>query len=74
MTLIIAGLGIKFLSHLTKETEILLKKSEKILFLTNDTFYPEWIASVNKNVENLNSIYFSKKKDRIHIMPSLQKF
>ena len=60
MALIIAGLGIKFLSHLTKETEKIIQESDKIFYLANDELFPEWIENCNKNTESLYSIYFSK--------------
>lgn len=62
MALIIAGLGIKFLSHLTRETEEIIKSSDKVFYLANDDFYPEWIQSCNSNAESLYSIYFSQSK------------
>lgn len=62
MTLIIAGLGIKFISHLTRETEEIIKSSDKVFYLANDDFYPEWIQSCNSNTESLYSIYFSQSK------------
>ena len=49
MSLIIAGFGVKFLSHLTKETEVVLKKSDKVLYLSNDNLSPKWIQDINKN-------------------------
>jgi len=60
MSLIIAGLGIKFLSHLTKETEKIIQEGDKILYLANDLFFPEWIEHFNKNTESLDQLYFSK--------------
>lgn len=60
MTLVIAGLGIKFLSHLTKETEKIICDSDKVLYLANDLLFPDWIAQTNKNSESLEPIYFSE--------------
>lgn len=60
MTLVIAGFGIKFLSHLTWETDKILKNSDKVFYLANDKMYPEWVKSINKNTESLHAIYFSK--------------
>ena len=62
MSLIIAGFGVKFLSHLTKETEVVLKKSDKVLYLSNDNLSPKWIQDINKNTESLESIYFSESQ------------
>jgi tetrapyrrole methylase family protein/MazG family protein len=59
MSLIIAGLGIKFLSHLTHETTKILEESDKVFYLTNEELYPEWISTINKNTESLNTLYFS---------------
>lgn len=60
MALIIAGFGIKFLSHLTKETEKIIQESDKIFYLSNDDLFPEWIEKVNINAESLYSMYFSQ--------------
>lgn len=60
MSLIIAGLGIKFLSHLTKETEKIITDSDKVFYLANDALFPEWIKICNKNSESLEELYFSK--------------
>ena len=61
MALIIVGLGIKFLSNITKETEETIKLCDKVLYLTNDAIYADWIKSINNNSESLNSVYFSKE-------------
>lgn len=60
MSLVIAGLGIKFLSHLTRETEKIIQNSDKVLYLANDRLFPEWILMSNKNSESLEGIYFSQ--------------
>lgn len=70
MPLIIAGLGIKFLSHLTKETEKIIQESDKVLYLANDILFPEWIGITNKNSESLDDLYFAKcnRSDSYHLI------
>lgn len=59
-SLVLAGSGIKFLSHLTVETKTHIEQSDKILFLVNDPAFKEWIPRLNNNCESLDDIYFSK--------------
>jgi uncharacterized protein YabN with tetrapyrrole methylase and pyrophosphatase domain len=60
VSLIIVGLGLKFYSHITMETKKIIAQSDKVLYLTNDKAYAEWISSVNPHAESLSSVYFSK--------------
>lgn len=56
-TLVIAGSGIKFLSHLTHETKVQVKHADKVLYLVNEPAIEEWIKGQNKNVESLYQLY-----------------
>lgn len=66
MTLIIAGLGIKSLSHLTKETEAVISSCDKVLYLTNDfDVLKQHIEKLCNNSESLNKLYFSSDCRRL---------
>ncbi len=58
-TLIVVGVGIKFLSHLTTEAEVSIKKADKVLYLVNDPAMKNWIKEANLNSESLDLIYTS---------------
>jgi tetrapyrrole methylase family protein/MazG family protein len=69
-TLIIVGVGIKFLSHLTVEVEASIKKSDKVLYLVNDPAVKIWIKKANQNNESLDFLYNSsqiRKKNYLKI-------
>lgn len=71
MNLIVVGLGIKFFAHLTKEAETVLRKSDKVLYLTNDDHYESFIHDINPASESLESIYFSCAS-RAHAYQAIQ--
>ncbi len=56
-TLVIAGSGIKFMSHITYETRNCIEKADKVLYLINEPALQEWIQGLNKNTESLDQIY-----------------
>lgn len=58
-SLVVVGTGIKFLSQLTHEASIYIKKSEKILYLVNDQIFKHWITEINPNNESLDNLYFA---------------
>lgn len=59
-TLYIAGFGIKTISHLTKECNELLLKSERVLYLLNEPLACEYIEKNANNTCDLSEIYFSE--------------
>lgn len=63
--LIIAGSGIKFLSHLSYETQSAIKGSDFVLYLLNEPAIKKWISENAKLSLSLDSEYFSsiKRKD-----------
>lgn len=59
--LIIAGTGIKFLSHLTYETQFAVKTCDCVLYLLNEPAIKKWIDDNAKKAFSLDDIYFSNK-------------
>ena len=57
--LIVAGTGVKFLSHLTLEVKSLIATSSCILYLLNEPALKNWVARNSKNAISLDSLYFS---------------
>ncbi|WP_298624410.1 SAM-dependent methyltransferase [uncultured Legionella sp.] len=60
--LIIIGSGIKSLAHLTQEVLVIIKQSEKVLYLLNEPYLKEWIERESKISESLEPIYFAQEK------------
>jgi len=56
-SLTLVGSGIKFLSHLTIETQAYIKQSDRVLYLVNEPLMKEWIQLNNVNSESLDHIY-----------------
>lgn len=63
--LVIAGTGIKFLSHMTVEAMEYIRQAGRLLFLVNDPALESWIMKTNPLAENLNDIYF-RHEVRLH--------
>lgn len=61
-TLLVAGTGIKYLSHLTVEVRSAVKTSDCIFYLLNEPAIKKWIYNNNKKSYCLNKLYFSCKK------------
>ena|SRR3990167_9112116 len=57
-SLVIAGSGIKFMSHLSTEVKAYIENSDLVLYLVNDPAIREWIQSNSKRSESLSDIYF----------------
>ncbi len=53
-SLTVVGSGIKFLSHLSTETEAYIKQSDKVVYSLNEPAMEAWIRKNNKNSESLN--------------------
>lgn len=58
-TLIIAGTGIKFLSHLTVEVKAIIEQSSCVIYLLNEPAIKKWISDNSKKSISMDSIYFS---------------
>ena len=54
---ILAGTGIKSLSHITKETEIAVQKASKVLYLVNEPIIEDWIIKEARNSESMYDLY-----------------
>lgn len=57
--LIIAGTGIKFLSHLTLEVKAVIETSSCVIFLLNEPAIKHWISKTAKKYISLDNTYFS---------------
>lgn len=60
--LIIGGSGIKFISHLTSETEALISTACNLLYLVNEPATEQWLKKKNPNALSLEHIYYQYKK------------
>lgn len=72
-SLTIVGSGIKFLSQLTQEAIVYIKKSDRILYLVNDPALIVWIKNQNPNSESLHDLYFKFEK-RIDSYNAITKY
>lgn len=57
--LVIAGCGIKFLSHITLEVQSVIQKSDCVVYLVNNPAMKKWIKDNSINSISLDRIYFS---------------
>ena len=62
--LVIAGSGIKFLSHMTIEVQSIIKKSDFVAYLVNDPAMKKWLKDNSRDSLSLDKIYFNYS-DRI---------
>jgi uncharacterized protein YabN with tetrapyrrole methylase and pyrophosphatase domain len=60
-TLVIAGVGIRFLSQLTLEVKAAIENCDCVLYLVNEPAYKRWIVESSKHAISLDSEYFSGK-------------
>jgi uncharacterized protein YabN with tetrapyrrole methylase and pyrophosphatase domain len=60
--LIIAGSGIKTVSHLTEETVKVIQGVDKVLYLVMENNLKTWVTREAKDSESLDGIYFSNDK------------
>lgn len=60
--LVIAGSGIKFLSHLTYEVQSAIQKSDCVLYLVNDPAMKKWITDHSQSATSLDHVYFAFEK------------
>lgn len=60
--LIIAGTGIKFLSHLTIEVKSAIETSCCVVFLLNEPAMKNWVVKNAKKYVSLDDIYFSSEQ------------
>jgi uncharacterized protein YabN with tetrapyrrole methylase and pyrophosphatase domain len=60
-TLVIAGVGIRFLSQLTLEVKSAIENCDCVLYLVNEPAYKRWIIENSKQAISLDTEYFSGK-------------
>ncbi len=57
-SLALLGTGIKFLSHLTKESIAYIENADVVYYLSNDSIMIEWLENKCNDIESLSRIYF----------------
>lgn len=55
--LIVAGSGIKFVSHLTIEVKAAIEQSDKVLYLVNEPLMKVWIQEHARDAQSLDFLY-----------------
>lgn len=58
-TVVVCGVGIKSISHFTRETEAAIKQADIVLHLVNEPATKEWIEINSKKNYPLEEIYYS---------------
>lgn len=56
-SLVVVGVGIKFVSHLSLEAKAYINQSDRVLYLVNDPLIQGWIEQLNPNSESLDHLY-----------------
>lgn len=56
-SLVVVGVGIKFISHLSVEAKTYISQSDRVLYLVNDPLMKDWIHEINSNSESLDCLY-----------------
>lgn len=81
LSLIVVGLGIEFLSHVSAQTKAYIEKSEKVLYLVNEPLTEKWLKNLNHSSESLQNIYggYERRLDSYqaiadYIVASIEKF
>jgi tetrapyrrole methylase family protein / MazG family protein len=72
-SLVVAGLGIKFKSHLTIEAEAYIKGSDVVFYLANEPVMSEWIHKNNPNAESLD-VFYAKHFLRLHCYQAMTEY
>jgi len=80
-SLIIVGLGIQFLSHVSTQAKTYIEQTNKLLYLVNEPLTEEWLKKLNPSSESLDKIYNSYQSRlesyqaiTMHILNSINKF
>jgi tetrapyrrole methylase family protein / MazG family protein len=68
--LVLVGVGIKTISHLTIESQAYIKNAEYVLYLINEPILEEWLKKNSKKSASLEHIYFFcyKRKDSYNMI------
>lgn len=72
-SLVVVGVGIKFLSHLTIEARSNIEQSDIVLYLVNEPAMKEWIKQANPSTESLDNIYF-KHESRLEAYKAITDY
>lgn len=72
-SLVVVGLGIKFQSHLTIETEAYIKGSDRVFYLVNEPAMKEWIHQNNPQAESLD-VFYGKHPLRLHCYHAMTEY
>lgn len=56
-SLVVVGVGIKLIAHLTTEAKAYIEQADQVLYLVNEPLMKEWLHSKNKNAVSLDNIY-----------------
>jgi len=63
-SLVVVGLGIKFPSHITVETQQCIERADKLFFLTTSAMAEQWLLKLNASGESL-AVFYGPGKRRI---------
>jgi len=69
--LIIAGIGIKLISHLTHEVKLAIESADDIFYLSYHPLMDKFLKSLNPNANSLNYFY-SESDDRISVYRNIR--
>lgn len=61
---ILAGTGIKSLSHITREVEVSVQQADKVLYLVNEPVIEEWILKQASETESMHDLYIKNESRR----------
>ena len=71
--LIVVGTGIKSISHITKETKVIIESAEHCLYLVAEQNLKAWIEKESRSSESLESFFYSSEK-RSEIYDNISAF
>jgi tetrapyrrole methylase family protein/MazG family protein len=72
-SLIVVGVGIKFISHLSVEAKAYISQSDRVLYLINDPLMQDWIKQLNPSSESLDHLY-TQHSLRIDCYKAISKY
>lgn len=62
--LVIAGIGIKLLSHITHEAKLAIEAAKKVFYISFHPFMDQYIQQLNPSAESLNYLYDTTENRR----------
>ena len=60
-SLVVVGMGIKLVGHVTLETQSHIERAEKVFYLVNEPAMAAWIERLNETAESLSHFYAEDK-------------